>query len=379
MKIILSGSIGRLPVGGHAWIDMQYLAGLRSLGHDVYYLEECGEESWVYNWETERLTTDLDYPAGYVADCLDLLGLGANWIYRAGEEWRGMPLEEFMEICSAADLMVVRAVPLPMWRPEYDFPRRRAFIDSDPGFTQISLIHGHADLTATVERCDTLFTIGQRIGEAGCIVPTVGREWFKTVAPVALDYWPVARTAPATHFTCVMQWRGFREVEFDGVLYGQKDKEFPRFIDLPRRTSQPLRLALTGAPSDLFSMHGWEVVEGWVASRTPHVYQEFIESSRGEFGVAKQGYVQMQSGWFSDRSVCYLASGRPVLLEDTGLSDWLPTDEGILSFSNVGEAVSGIEVINADYEQHRRAARKIVEERFDAAKVLSSLLERAAG
>jgi hypothetical protein len=266
-----------------------------------------------------------------------------------------------------------------MWRPEYERPRRKAFVDSDPGFTQISLLNGHADLTATVARCDTLFTIGQRIGAADCPVPTAGRRWLKTVAPVALDYWPMAPTdSPATHFTTIMQWRGFRDVEFGGVVYGQKDREFPRFIDVPRMTPQPFLLALTGAPPETFAQHGWEVQEGWIPSRTPHSYQAFIQASRAEFGVAKHGYVHMRSGWFSDRSVCYLASGRPVLVEDTGLGDWLPIGQGILAFRDVPEVLKGIETINQNYKQHRRAARRIAKEYFDAAKVLPPLVEAAA-
>src|SRR5438105_4864277 len=119
MIIILSGSIGRLPVGGHAWIDMQYIAGLRALGHEVYYLEDCGEGSWVYNWDTEQLTTDLAYPAAYVRDCIEPLGLGGRWIYRAGRQSEGITVDDFLDVCSRADLMLMRAVPLSLWRPEY--------------------------------------------------------------------------------------------------------------------------------------------------------------------------------------------------------------------------------------------------------------------
>src|SRR5205823_4338846 len=138
--IILSGAIGRSYVGGQAWVYMQYLAGLRALGHNVYYLEDCGEESWVYNWEQQRLTTDLDYPAAYVQNSLRLIGFDGRWIYRAGSEARGMTISHFREICSEADLLLVRATPLTVWRDEYDLPRRRAFIDVDPGFTQIALL-----------------------------------------------------------------------------------------------------------------------------------------------------------------------------------------------------------------------------------------------
>ncbi len=377
MIIIFSGSAGRLPYAGHAWIDMQYLAGLRDLGHDVFYLEECGEESWVYNWEEERLTTDMAYPADYVRACLEPLGLGDRWIYRAGEKSEGMHVEEFRDVCSRADILLMRAVPLAMWRPEYELPRRRAFIDADPGFTQFSLANGHPDLRATVERCTRLFTIAQRIGAPDCPIPTVGREWVKTLAPVSLRHWPWAEDGQATDFTSLMHWRGFREVEYEGVLYGQKDKEYPKFLDLPKLTTQPLRVALTGGDAAEMSRCGWQVLEGWRHSRTPESYQSFISESRAEFGVAKHGYVLSRGGWFSDRSVCYLACGRPVLVEDTGLEDWLPVGEGIVTFHDVADALSGIEAINVDYEGQRRAARLIAEEYFSTERVLPPLLEAA--
>jgi hypothetical protein len=280
-------------------------------------------------------------------------------------------------VCARADLFLVRAVPVALWREEYAWPRRRVFVDADPGFTQIGLETGKKDLLETVSRCERLFTIAQNLGAPDCTIPEAGREWRKTVAPVALPHWPVAADGPATHFTAVMQWRGFRDVVYRGVEYGQKDKEFPKFIGLPRLMPQPFRLALTGAPPDDLEQHGWEVVPGWVPSRTPWSYRAFIQESRAEFGVAKHGYVRTRGGWFSDRSVCYLASGRPALVEDTGLADWLPVGEGVVTFRNLPGAVRGVEAINADYERHRRAARRLAEEYFAADRVLPPLVEAA--
>ncbi|NMG05375.1 glycosyltransferase [Brasilonema sp. UFV-L1] len=379
MNIIFAGSIGRFPVGGHAWVDMQYLLGLRSLGHKVFYLEECGPESWVYHWEMEQMTTELDYPTTYLQQCLTEIGFDSCWIYRAGEQSVGMNVADFLDVCAQADLLIVRGSPIPLWRPEYDLPKRRLFIDSDPGFTQIHLSHGDADLNNTVERCDRLFTVGQQVGAQGCSVPTLGKHWLKMFPPVFLPYWPVAEDKNATHFTVVMQWRSYREVTYEGNSYGNKDKEFPTFIDIPKLTQQPFRVALTSPhtiPEQLIEHH-WDVVPGWAVSFTPESYQQFIQNSRAEFGIAKQGYVAMQTGWFSDRSLCYLASGRPVLLQDTGLSDYLPIGEGILTFRNLSEAVDGIAAINADYERHRQAARRLAEEYFDSNKVLTSILEAA--
>jgi hypothetical protein len=387
--IIVSGAIGRSYVGGQAWVYMQYLAGLRALGHEVYYLEDCGPESWVYNWEKGRLTTDIDYPAAYVRHCLRLIGFEKRWIYRAGERSRGMSADRFREICRRADLLLVRATPLTTWRSEYDLPRRRAFIDVDPGFTQIALLHGpepgkegredKSELACTVEQCETLFTVGQRIGEPDCPVPTKmthldGKRWHKTLPPVSLPDWPVSSEEGASHFTSIIRWRGFHDASYNGVKYGQRDREFPLFIDLPHLTRQPFRVAVLGADLEALREHGWEAVSGEVESLTPEQYQAFVAGSRAEFGVAKHLYVEMRTGWFSDRSVCYLASGRPVLVQSTGMESWLPVGEGVLTFRTPDDAVEGIDRINAHYERHRQAARQIAEEYFAAERVLPPLL-----
>jgi hypothetical protein len=174
-----------------------------------------------------------------------------------------------------------------------------------------------------------------------------------------------------------MQWRGFRDVTYEGVVYGQKDREFPRYIDLPLHTAQPFRVALTGNPPYDLAAHGWEIVPGWIPTRTPESYRAFIEDSRAELSVAKHGYVQMRGGWFSDRSVCYLASGRPVLVEDTDLADWLPTGEGVVVFDDLDSALKGVELINRDYERHCSSARQIAENIFSTERVLPPLLESA--
>jgi len=181
----------------------------------------------------------------------------------------------------------------------------------------------------------------------------------------------------ATHFTSIMRWQGFKEVTFDGVSYGQRDKEFPQFLELPRMTPQKFRMAQMGIKPELLTSHGWEVERGEIISTTPASYRKFIQQSRAEFGVPKNGYVKMRGGWFSDRTVCYLASGRPALIEDTGLSDWLPVGEGVVTFRDLSEAIAGIKAVNADYERHRRAARQLAEKYFASAAVLSSLLDAA--
>jgi hypothetical protein len=287
-----------------------------------------------------------------------------------------MPLEQFTEFCARADLLVMRAVPFWNWRPEYELPRRRAYIDVDPGFTQIAIANGDAGLAEGIARAERRFTYAQRYGAADCAIPPAGGPWLKTRPPVHLPEWPVADTA-ATHFTSVMRWQGFKEVSHGGVSYGQRDKEFPRYFDLPGRTTQKFLIAQMGIKPEELQRHGWEVALGEVVSRTPASYREFIQNSSAEFSVPKNGYVAMRGGWFSDRSVCYLASGRPVVMADTGLADWVPVGEGLLTFDEPDSALRCIETVNADYGRHRRAARRLAETHFASDKVLPALLEAA--
>jgi hypothetical protein len=376
MTIIIAGTIGRSGLGGQAWATLQYLLGLRALGHHVYYLEDCGRSSWVYIWEKEEWTHELDYPAAYVNACLEPFGIGDHWIYRDNYRSLGMPLDKFLELCAAADLLVMRAAPFWNWRKEYDGPRRRAFIDVDPGFTQITLANGDKGWVDGVARVDRRFTYGQRIGADDCPIPTAHGPWLKTLPPVFLPEWPVSR-GDATHFTSVMRWQGFREVTWNGVAYGQRDKEFPKFFDLPQQTSQKFCIAQMGIKPEELTSRGWEAVHGEVISKTPTSYREFIQQSRAEFSVPKSGYVQMRGGWFSDRSVCYLASGRPVLIADTGLGDWLPLGDGLVTFCDLPGAIAGVNRINANYENHRRAARKLAEDVFTTDRVLPQFLDAA--
>jgi hypothetical protein len=289
-----------------------------------------------------------------------------------------MSIEEMGDICSEADLLISWADSLDSWRREYDLPTRRAFIDVDPGFTQISLaLQEDRNLTALVDRCERLFTIAPGLGRPESEIPLGGRVWHHSWPPVALSHWPFVDDGTATHFTSVMKWRGFRDTEYQGQFYGQKDREFPKFMGLPGLTDQPLCIAHLGADAEQLRACGWEVVAGETPSKTPWTFRDFVQGSRAEFGVAKHGYVKLRDGWFSDRSVCYLASGRPLVVEDTGIDNDLPIGEGLVIFRDLEDAVEGIAQINADYEHHRRGARRLAEDYFSTEKVLPRMLELA--
>jgi hypothetical protein len=376
MNLIVAGTIGRSGLGGQAWAVLQYLLGFRALGHEVMYLEDCGESSWVYNWDKEEWTTELDYPAGYVRACLEPFGFSQQWIYRTNEGSRGMPLPEFVQRCAAADLLILRAVPLWVWRPEYDLPRRRAFIDVDPGFTQISILQGDKGIADGVARCERRFTVAQRIGKPGCTIPVEGGPWLPTLPPVYGGEWPVT-SGEAARFTSVIRWQGFREAQLNGASYGQRDKQFVKIIELPKRTAQKFCVAMMGTKPETLTQHGWEVAPGEMISKTPASYRQFIQQSRAEVAVPKHGYVASRGGWFSDRSVCYLASGKPVLIEDTGFDDWLAVGQGVITYRDLDEAAAGVERINAAYDEHCRAARRCAENVFATDKVLPRFLETA--
>ncbi len=254
----------------------------------------------------------------------------------------------------------------------------RVFLDIDPGYGQMWNTLGLANVFAGHDR---FVTIAENMGRPECTVPTCELEWITTRQPIALDLWP-AVDASGDAFTSIASWRGpYAPIEYDGRTYGLRVHEFRKFVDLPRLVGGDFELALDIHPDerrdlDLLERGGWRLVRPQDVAGDPWLYQRYIQGSKAEFMVAKGIYVDTRSGWFSDRSICYLASGKPVLAQDTGLRDLLPTGEGLLVYSTLDEAVEGVQAIRADYHRHSRAAREIAEEFFDSRKVLGRLLER---
>ena len=244
-------------------------------------------------------------------------------------------------------------------------------MDSDPAFTQLAIAKAEPWYVEFFQRFDHLFTFGANIGTPASPIPTGSFTWHKTWQPVTMSDWETT-VVPRDRFTTVMTW----QIESFADVGGNKDQEFVKFIELPRRVPQRFELAING-PQSLLRQYGWDTVDAMVVSRTPDQYREFIQGSKAEFGVAKHTYVANRSGWFSDRTECYLASGRPALVQDTGWTDHLPSGEGLLAFSTMEEAVEGVERINAAYDRHARSALEIAREHFEAGRVLTRLLATA--
>jgi hypothetical protein len=255
----------------------------------------------------------------------------------------------------------------------------RVYLDLDPGFNQLwQSVH---TIDMRFDAHTHFVTVGQEVGRPGCSVPTLGRDWIPTLPPVVLELWPPVRGSARGAFTTVGNWRSYGPIEHAGVHYGQKAHSLRRLVELPQRSPERFELALSIHPEEhsdlaLLASNGWRLVDPSRAAGTTSAYRYFIQASRAEICIVKSGYTAARCGWFSDRSACYLASGRPVVAQDTGFSSTLPTGSGLLTFTTVDDAAAAIEEIRTAYGRHCREARLLAEEHFDSDRVLGRLLER---
>jgi hypothetical protein len=378
LNIVLAGSLAQRPhVGGHTWVFLQYLLGFRRLGHDVLFVDRL-EPGMCVGEGGEPAPFEDSVNLRYLAEVMDRFGLGDSWslLYDGGREAAGLSRAEVIERTGRSALLInvmgfledeeiLGTAPI------------RAFLDIDPGFGQIWKALGLHDL---FQGHDRFLTVGGRIGSADCEIPTCGMDWVPIKPPVELTDWPT-QADRGSRFTSVASWRGaFGPLEYGGRTLGLRVHEFRRFFELPERAPAGFEAALDIDDAevddlDALRRHGWELVDPRSVAGDAWSYRDYVQRSAAELMVAKNLYVDTRSGWFSDRSACYLASGRPVLAQDTGLDGLLPSGEGLLTFSTLDEAVAGVEEIQGDYERHSRAAREIAEEHFAAEKVLPEMLE----
>jgi len=356
---------------------MAYLLGLQRLGHEVFLFEEV-EPDRVWGPNYEKVMFDGWHGRRHFEAVARDYGLWPRCclIYNQGEATHGMTMADAVRVAKECDLLL--DVGCFLRTPEIiGNARRRAYVDETPAKTQAFVSEYGIDQGFAVH--DWFFTVGLNVGTARGDVPDCGLSWHGIVHPVVLDQWPARVDPSCRSFTTISNWASKETFNLNGRYSGEKSDQWLRFLALPRRTSQPIEVALNVAPGydgDLrqFTENGWIVTDPR-RMRTLDDYREYIAASRGEFSIGNNRYVQFRTGWTSDRSARYLASGKPVLVQSTGFEDVLPTGEGLVSFHTLEDAVVALEGINRDYLRHCRAARAIAEEHFDATKVLGRMLE----
>jgi hypothetical protein len=397
LRIVVVGTLAANPYAGMAWTHMQLAAGLRRLGHDVYYYEITSD--WPYDPIRRSKVGDSTYPVTYLARVAESFGLGDRWAYRrsyADGEWFGLPKGRAEDFLAHADMALNVAGATRMAREDLKVSRW-VYFGTDPVCHEVTYAAGNEYIRRLINEHTDVVTYGENIGTPHCQIPPLPRLRSRTRQPVLLDLWR-AGPPPREHFTTVANWKQIgRDVEYCGeVYYWSKNREFLKIIDLPRLTDQPIEVALNLADREpvrsdgneavpafgactaarrRLELNGWELVDACSFTTDPWPYREYIRASRGELTVARDLNVRLRSGWFSERSACYLAAGRPVVTQDTGFGTVLPTGEGLFAFSTTDEAVAAIEAVNADYRRHSRAARAIAEEYFRAERVLGKLLQ----
>jgi hypothetical protein len=382
MRAVVSGMIASYPVGGVAWDYGQYALGLEQLGFEVFYLEDTGEPT--YDPGRGQYGDDCTYAVAFLERSLEELspGLGRRWHFRAGDgRTFGTDAREVAKLVAEADLFL-NVSGACLMRDEYLACRRKVLIDTDPGRNHF-VNYPRQDAgcgwpgTHGFRAHDYFFTYAERLGQPDCPLPDFGLPWQPTRPPGALNCWHPE--PPGRRWTTVMTWDNFRKpIEYRGSTYGSKEREFGRIEAVPSRVPVQFEMAVGGArpPVEHWRSLGWSVIDSHAVSRTAEDYRRYVQQSRGEFSVAKNIYVATRCGWFSCRSVCYLAAGRPVVVQDTGFSEFIPTGAGLLAFTDAGAAADAIACVEADYQRHQEAARNVARRYLAADVVLGDLLRR---
>jgi hypothetical protein len=370
--VIVSGMIAATPrQGGATWAILQYLLGLRRLGCRVHFVEPLDDANGP-SAEAVR----------YTRETMERFGLEGSWalLPSSGAEPVGLSRAGLREAAREADVLL--SVSGMLTDPEVlDVVPVRAYLDLDPAFNQ--LWHAVEGVDMRFDAHTHFVTVADAIGEPGCPIPDCGRSWLPTLPPVVLSEWPLADALERRALTTVGHWRSYGSIHHDGVHYGQKAHSLRPLLDVPRRAGARFELALGIHPDevddlDAIEREGWVLLDPQLVAGTPDAYRRFVQGSWAEFGLAKLGYAVSGSGWFSDRSACYLASGRPVIAQDTGFGRRLPVGAGLFAFTETDDVIAAVQELERDYERHRAAARELAIEHLDSDRVLHSLLERLA-
>lgn len=380
LRIVVLGMMGRCPFGGQTWLYLNWLRGLVLRGHDVWYVED--DTVWPYDPVPNTVTDDCTYAVAHIERSLARIGLEGKWAFRLADRegacW-GLSERELDELYRSCDalLNIVGATDL---RDEHLAAPFRVYVETDPVTAELRLANGDEHTREAFANHHAIATYGENYGALDCGVPLNGATYVKTRQPVDLDLWPMVYDSSLPYFTTIGNFRQSGEdVEWNGAVYSwSKHHEWEKLLDLPQRTEQPFEVAMM--PDDendreRLRRHGWRLVPPFEMSLDVFgAYQDFFRRSRAEITVAKDQNVRLRSGWFSERDVCYLATGKPVVAQDTGFGNVLPTGDGLFAFATAEEALAAVEEINADYERHCHAARALAEEHFEAGAVAGRLL-----
>jgi hypothetical protein len=382
------GIMGRTPFAGVAWQVLHYLEGFRRLGHGVHYLEDTQE--WPFDPERNTLTDDCGYTLRYLSRVMSWCGLADRWAYRAeaqGGRIFGLSESQFWRVLGWADVLINLHGATAL-RDEHLRVPVRIYLETDPVQRQVEVAKG---VRRTIDHLDAHthhFTFAENLGAPDCRVPLSRFDYRPTRQPIILDWWAGAhqpgngghQVRTACRFTTIASWQQQgHDVEWEGETFlWSKHVEFLKFINLPRRARLPLEVALACRDPEVIRMltsYGWRILDAVALSKEIHPYRDYIIASGGEFTVAKDQNIRLRSGWFSDRSASYMAAGLPVVTQDTGFGNVLPTGEGLFAFRTMEEILSAFEAIEGEYERHCRAARSVAEEYFGAETVLGRLMD----
>jgi len=380
-RIIVFGILFWYPLAGVTYQFLHYLIGLRRLGFDPYYVEDSGR--WIYDPRLNDMSPDATGNVEAVVPILEQHGFADRWAFRGaypGGQCYGMTEAEILRLYREADafLNVTGAQEI---REEHLACRRRIYVESDPFASQVAAAKGEPEMLATLDAHDTHFTFGENLGQPDCTVPPTPYQWLPTRQPVVMDLWDNPYGYDGNAYRTITTWHNKGEgVEYQGdTYYWTKDREFRKFLDLPLRRNVPFELA-TGVDEEtgtLLQQNRWLRVDSVRVSDHVDRYRTYIQRSRAEFTVARDQYVRPNTGWFSDRSACFLAAGRPVITQETGFSKTVPSGCGLFGFRTMDEILAAVDTIESDYKGNCRAARDVAAEYFDAEKVVGSMMERA--
>jgi hypothetical protein len=388
LRIVVGGFIGLYPTGGVTWDYIQYPLGLKLLGHDVYYIEDTFQ--FPKFQKNGRHWNDATDSIEYLKNTMEQFDMGNKWAYRdvfTGSCF-GMTLKEVKEVCRTADIFINVSAST-FLRDEYLQIPKRVFIDSDPMFTQIEYAYqkehnkdgNRYRMDSLIENHNYHFSFGENIGAQDCSIPVFDFDWKKTRQPVCLELW---KNKGAVYkkdvFTTVMNWSVSTELIYENKTWGQKNSELEKLVNIPAALPHlQFEMMIANIPDEKltwFNGTGWKILNPLTCVASANAYKNFILSSAAEFSVAKETYVKSKSGWFSCRSACYLAAGKPVITQDTGWSSYLRSGDGLFAFRDEASAIDAIKEVAGNYHHHSQMAEEIASEYFDSNKVLSHLIDQ---